>query len=161
MQVLSCSSAGVLVAISGLLLRSQALISGARSPNFETKDPSVESSDVSPELAPIIVLLIMLLSAPAIIAFLLGPMSRFKRSISSLRENPNDSALGASVQVTGADVRLCFKPLTRRWQMWRSRKVAPAPEQSVEQLTQQEKRAAAVLASAAIAYSKKELKISV
>ena len=71
MQVLSCTSAGVLLAVCGLLLRSQALISGGRSPNFEVSDPSTESSGISQELNPIIVLLVILLSAPAILTIVL------------------------------------------------------------------------------------------
>jgi hypothetical protein len=71
MQVLSCTSAVVLVAVCGLLLRSHALVSGARSPNFEASDPDIESSTVSSELFPIIVLIIVLLTVPTITAIIL------------------------------------------------------------------------------------------
>jgi hypothetical protein len=71
MQVLSCSCAGCLVAICGLLLRSQTLVSAARSPNFETFDPGLESSDVSEELFPIIMLLIVFLAAPSMLTIYL------------------------------------------------------------------------------------------
>lgn len=78
MQVLSCTSAVVLVAICGLLLRSHALVSGARSPNFEASDPDIESSTVSSELLPIIVLIIVLLTLPAITAVILTIRSNLK-----------------------------------------------------------------------------------
>jgi hypothetical protein len=77
-QVLSSFSACALVAICGLLLRSQSLLSAARSPNFDSIDPSIESSSVSTELIPIIVLLIMLLVAPAILAIVLALMKWFR-----------------------------------------------------------------------------------
>jgi hypothetical protein len=78
MQVLSCTSAIVLVAICGLLLRSQVLVSGARSPNFEATDPDIESSGVSSELMPIIVLLCILLTVPTITAIILAIRSNLK-----------------------------------------------------------------------------------
>jgi len=71
MQVLSCTCAGCLVAICGLLLRSQALVSAARSPNFEAYDPGLESSDVSDELLPIIIILVIFLAAPSFLAIFL------------------------------------------------------------------------------------------
>jgi hypothetical protein len=96
-QVLSSFSACALVAISGLLLRSQSLLSAARSPNFEPIDPSIESSSVSTELIPIIVLLIMLLAAPAILAIVLALMKWF-------RSRKNDSQLCSSTKVSAHQV---------------------------------------------------------
>jgi len=95
MQVLSCASAGVLVAVCGLLLRSQALISGARSPNFELSDPGSESNGVSQELFPIIVILIGLISAPALITIGLAihANSKFKKAASAIEQKVNEAAL--------------------------------------------------------------------
>ena len=146
MQVLSCTSAGILVSISGLLLRSQSLISGGRSPNFESRDPNVESSDVSTELVPVVVLLLIFLSVPVIMAMGLAAMLKFKRATSQPGEHHgHGTAMEASCFNTCADVRLCFTPLMQRWQKWRGRKVADS---------NQEEKAAAVLASAAILYSR-------
>lgn len=89
MQVLACASAGVLVAIAGVLLRSQVLLSSARSPNFDKKDPSVESDGISSDLLPIILLLIGLLAAPTAIAILFGIFahSKFKKAAQQVQEN--------------------------------------------------------------------------
>lgn len=73
MQVLSCSSAFCLLAICGLLLRSQTLVSASRSPNFTPSDPTLESDTVSNELIHVIWLLLFLLAAPAILAIILQP----------------------------------------------------------------------------------------
>jgi hypothetical protein len=157
MQVLSCSSAGALVAISGLLVRSQALVSGARSPNFEATNPSVESSHISTEILPVIILLIMLLMAPAIIAIILASKSRFKKAFfakdikDNYRENMNESGNEGSIQESVADVRLCLATLTQKWQRWRGRKVVPQHNFD---------KVAAVLASAAIFHSKKRGNVS-
>ena len=95
MQVLSCTSAGVLLAVCGLLLRSQALISGGRSPNFEVSDPSTESRGISEELTPIIVLLVILLSAPAILTIVLTILanSQFKKATSGMEQKAKEAAL--------------------------------------------------------------------
>ncbi len=130
MQVLSCSSAGVLVAMCGLLLRSQTLISGARSPNFETSDPNIESSDISTELVPVIVLLIFLLAAPAIVAISLASKSKFRR-------------LYARFHVS----------LLRTWQKWRQRKISPMTNISASEIAQA--KAATVLVAAAKYYNRK------
>jgi hypothetical protein len=90
MQVLSCTSAAVLVAICGLLLRSLALVSGARSPNFEASDPNIESNSVSSELMPIIVLIAILLTVPAITALILVIFSHSK--FKKLREGAKQKA---------------------------------------------------------------------
>lgn len=145
MQILSCSSAGFLVAICGLLLRSQALISGARSPNFETKDPSIESKALSSDLTVSIVFLIMLLAGPAIVTIILASKSKIMALMRP--RNQDDAKLGAAVYDTGDDVRLCFYPLAQKWKQWRGRRVAP-------EMKLKEQKAAAVLASAAIFYSK-------
>jgi hypothetical protein len=89
MQVLACASAGVLVAIAGVLLRSQVLLSAARSPNFEKQDPSVESDGISNDLLPVILLLIGLLAAPTAIAILFGIFahSKFKKAAQQVQEN--------------------------------------------------------------------------
>jgi hypothetical protein len=71
MQVLSCSCAVVLVLICGLLLRSLVLISAARSPNFDTSNPSIERSSVSEELVPVVTLLIFLLTTPLILVIIM------------------------------------------------------------------------------------------
>jgi hypothetical protein len=71
LQVLSCSCACLLVAISGLLLRSLVLVSAGRSPNFEAADPNNESRELSKEIRPIIVLLIIFLSCPLILTIFL------------------------------------------------------------------------------------------
>lgn len=91
MQVLSCSSACALVAICGLLLRSQSLVSAARSPNFEYADPSTESIDVSTELVPVIVLLIILLAAPSVLAIILAIFahSKFKTNAAQFQDHSN------------------------------------------------------------------------
>ena len=96
MQALSCTSAVVLVAICGLLLRSHALVSGARSPNFDSSDPDVESSSVSSELFPIIVLLIALLTVPTVTVIILAirSNSRFKK----LAEEAKQKALELKTQ---------------------------------------------------------------
>jgi len=88
MQVLSCSCAGCLVAICGLLLRSQVLVSAARSPNFETFDPGLESSDVSEELFPIIMLLLVFLAAPSMLTvyLLMRTNTEFQSLVLFLRE---------------------------------------------------------------------------
>jgi hypothetical protein len=91
MQALSCTSAVVLVAICGLLLRSHALVSGARSPNFDSSDPDIESSSVSSELFPIIVLLIALLTVPTITAIILAIRSNSK--FKKLAEEAKQKAL--------------------------------------------------------------------
>lgn len=144
MQILSCSSAGFLVAICGLLLRDQALISGARSPNFETKDPSMESKTLSSDLTVSIVFLIMLLSGPAVVIIILASKSKI---MALIRHKKHDNAkMGAVVHDTGEDVRLCFFPLSQWCKRWQARKVTPEMEQ----------KAAAVLASAAILYSKQK-----
>ncbi len=75
MQVLSCTSAVALVAICGLLLRSQALISAARSPNFEKGDPARESDGISSDLFPIICMLMLLLATPAVLSVLLAVLA--------------------------------------------------------------------------------------
>ncbi len=71
MQILSCSCAVVLVLICGLLLRSLVLISAARSPNFDTSNPSIERSSVSEELVPVVSLLIFLLTTPLILVIIM------------------------------------------------------------------------------------------
>ena len=71
MQILSCSCAVVLVLICGLLLRSLVLISAARSPNFDTSNPSIERSSVSEELVPVVTLLIFLLTTPLILVIIM------------------------------------------------------------------------------------------
>jgi hypothetical protein len=76
MQVLSCSSAFCLLAISGLLLRSQALISAARSPNYETSDPSAESTGISNDLNIVIALLVFLLVFPVFMVMILLPRAQ-------------------------------------------------------------------------------------
>lgn len=98
MQALSCTSAVVLVAICGLLLRSQALVSGARSPNFEPSDPDIESSSVSSELMPIIVLLSVLLAVPAIMAITLTIYS--KKKFNKLAEDTKPKALEPKAQAS-------------------------------------------------------------
>jgi hypothetical protein len=108
MQVLSCASAGVLVAVCGLLLRSQALISGARSPNFELSDPGSESNGVSQELFPIIVILIGLISAPALITIGLAihANSKFKKAALAIEQKTIEAALSmkrASISVFGQE----------------------------------------------------------
>ncbi len=144
MQILSCSSAGFLVAICGLLLRSQALISGARSPNFETKDPSIESKSLSSDLTVSIVFLIMLLAGPAIVTIILASKSKI---LALMRPRNLDGAKLGAVSDAGDDVRLCFYPLEQKWRQWRGRRVAP-------EMKLKQQKAAAVLASAAILYSK-------
>jgi hypothetical protein len=144
MQILSCSSAGFLVAICGLLLRDQALISGARSPNFETKDPSMESKSLSSDLTVSIAFLIMLLAGPAVVTIILASKSKIMALIRHKKHY--HAEMGAVVHDTGEDVRLCFFPLSQRWKKWQARKVTPEMEQ----------KAAAVLASAAILYSKQK-----
>jgi hypothetical protein len=86
MQALSCSCAVFLVAICGLLLRSQALVSAARSPNFETSDPNIESSEVSKEFLPVIAMLIGLLAAPLFLTIFLLMRTKpfFKTSVAFL-----------------------------------------------------------------------------
>ena len=81
LQVLSCSCACLLVAISGLLLRSLVLVSAGRSPNFETADPNSESTELSKEIRPIIVLLITFLSCPLILTIFL--LARTNPSVKS------------------------------------------------------------------------------
>jgi hypothetical protein len=108
MQVLSCASAGVLVAVCGLLLRSQSLISGARSPNFEISDPGSESNGVSQELIPIIVILIGLISAPAFITIgiAIHANSKFKKAALAIEQKTNEAALSmrrASMNVLGQE----------------------------------------------------------
>jgi hypothetical protein len=108
MQVLSCASAGVLVAVCGLLLRSQSLVSGARSPNFEISDPGSESNGVSQELIPIIVILIGLVSTPALIAISLAihANSKFKKAALAIEHRANEAALTmkrASISVLGQE----------------------------------------------------------
>ena len=71
MQILSCSCAVVLVLICGLLLRSLVLISAARSPNFDTSNPSIERSSVSEELVPVVTLMIFLLTTPLILVIIM------------------------------------------------------------------------------------------
>jgi hypothetical protein len=147
MQILSCSSAGFLVAICGLLLRDQALISGARSPNFETKDPSIESKTLSSDLTVSIVFLIMLLAGPAVVTVILASKSKIMALIR--RKKHSSVKMGAVVHETGEDVRLSFFPLSKKWKKWRGRKVTPEMELK-------EQKAAAVLASAAILYAKQK-----
>jgi hypothetical protein len=76
MQVLSCSSAFCLLAISSLLLRSQALISAARSPNYKTSDPSAESTGISIELNIVIGLLVFFLVFPVFMVMILLPRAQ-------------------------------------------------------------------------------------
>jgi hypothetical protein len=76
MQILSCSSAFCLLAISGLLLRSQALVSAARSPNYEFSNPDSESEGISNELNIVIALLVLLLSFPVFMVISLMPRSQ-------------------------------------------------------------------------------------
>ena len=71
MQMLSCSCAVILVLICGLLLRSLVLVSAGRSPNFDTTNPSIESSGLSEELTPVISLLILLLALPFLFAIII------------------------------------------------------------------------------------------
>jgi hypothetical protein len=144
MQILSCSSAGFLVAICGLVLRDQALISGARSPNFETKDPSIESKTLSLDLTVSIVFLVLLLAGPAVVTIILASKSKIMALIRHKKHD--DVKMGAVVHDTGDDVRLCFFPLSQRWKRWQARKVTPEMEQ----------KAAAVLAAAAIVHSKEK-----
>lgn len=75
-QVLSCACAFCLLAIGGLLLRSQALLSASRSPNFKLSDPSTESDAISEELSPVIGLIIVMLISPAILAIIMQPRAR-------------------------------------------------------------------------------------
>jgi hypothetical protein len=75
-QVLSCACAFCLLAIGGLLLRSQALLSASRSPNFKLSDPSTESDAISEELSPVIGLIIVMLISPAILAIIMQPRVR-------------------------------------------------------------------------------------
>jgi hypothetical protein len=70
-QILSCSCAGFLVLICGLTLRSLVLVSAARSPNFESTNPSTQSSGLSEELVPVVALLILLLTLPSVLAIIL------------------------------------------------------------------------------------------
>jgi hypothetical protein len=76
-------------------------------------------------------------------------MSIVHRTTSHRGEHHAHVPVGASVLNTGADVRLCFAPLMRRWQKWRGRKVADE---------MREEKAAAVLASAAILYHRERPK---
>jgi hypothetical protein len=76
MRAFSCSSAFCLLAICGLLLRSQALISAARSPNYETSDPSAESTGISNELNIVIGLLVFLLVFPVFMVMILLPRAQ-------------------------------------------------------------------------------------
>ena len=114
MQLLSSFSACALVAICGLLLRSQSLLSAARSPNFEANDPSSESSSVSTELIPIIVLLITLLAAPAVLAIILAIMKRFqsRKADSQLSSSTKVSADQAPPAVVEQHSDLCAKEAT-------------------------------------------------
>jgi hypothetical protein len=101
---------------------------------------------VSTELVPVVVLLLIFLSVPVIMAIGLAAMLKFKRATSQPGEHHgHGTAMEASCFNTGADVRLCFTPLMQRWQKWRGRKVADS---------NQEEKLAAVLASAAILYSR-------
>jgi hypothetical protein len=88
MQVISCSCAGCLVAICGLLLRSQALVSAARSPNFEAHDPGLENSNVSEEIFWIIIMLIIFLAAPSLLtaALLMRTKPWFKSFVCFFRD---------------------------------------------------------------------------
>lgn len=106
MQALSCTSAVVLVAICGLLLRSHALVSGARSPNFDSSDPDVESSSVSSELFPIIVLLIALLTVPTVTVIILAirSNSRFKKLAEELKKLAEEAKQKASELKTQAKI---------------------------------------------------------
>jgi hypothetical protein len=76
MQVLSGSSAFCILAICGLLLRSQALISAARSPNFAPSNPGIESNILSLELNAVIILLVLFLTTPAFLTIILMPRSQ-------------------------------------------------------------------------------------
>jgi hypothetical protein len=71
MQVLSCSSAFCLLATCGLLLRSQALLSAARSPNYQKTNPNIENDGPSDELNIVIVLVMFLLVFPVFIVIIL------------------------------------------------------------------------------------------
>jgi hypothetical protein len=76
MQVLSGSSAFCILAVCGLVLRSQALISAARSPNFAPSNPAVESSTLTLEMNAVIVLLVLFLATPAFLTMILMPRSQ-------------------------------------------------------------------------------------
>jgi hypothetical protein len=114
MQLLSSFSACALVAICGLLLRSQSLLSAARSPNFEPLDPSKESSNVSAELLPIIVLLITLLAAPAVLAIILAFIKWFqsRKADSQLSSSTKVSADQAPLAVVEQYSDLCANEAT-------------------------------------------------
>jgi hypothetical protein len=104
MQVISCTSAFVLVAICGLLLRSLTLVSGARSPNFEVLDPNIESSSVSSELMPIIVLIIILFTVPIITAIILAiySNSKFKKLAKKARQKALESKAHVKIRMSHA-----------------------------------------------------------
>ena len=131
MQILSCCSAGFLVAICGLLLRSQALISGARSPNFDPKDPSSESRHLSDDLSAVIFFLVLFLSAPAIMTIILASNSKLKK-------------------YTALVFRLRLASLFEWFKKRRSQKIAP------EVVKLHQEKSAAVLVSAAILFSKQK-----
>ncbi len=105
--MLSSFSACALIAICGLLLRSQTLLSAARSPNFEPIDPSIESTSVSKELIPVVVLLIVFLASPGILAIILSIIIRFhsKKAERQISENANFKKEHASAASVNQDPR--------------------------------------------------------
>lgn len=111
MQVLSCTSAVALVAICGLLLRSQALISAARSPNFEEGDPTKESDGISSDLFPIICMLILLLATPAVLSVLLAVLanSRVANTAtegSKITRDSSNGQMSGQLPCSSLDLRL-------------------------------------------------------
>ena len=119
--VLSCTSAAALVAICGLLLRSQSLISAARSPNFDSSKPSTESDGLSKDLLPVVSLLLLLLATPAVLAVILSIIvsvrikSASKRFHITSSHEPDKMSSGQSVSQSSmteesGNVKISFLP---------------------------------------------------
>jgi hypothetical protein len=111
MQVLSCSSAFCLLAICGLLLRSQALLSAARSPNYQKTNPNIENVGPSDELNIVIVLIIFLLVFPVFMviilplraqSFLRDAAAVLRKSFGSLFARRTSSVQSTVFEVTGS-----------------------------------------------------------
>ncbi len=75
-------------------------MSGARSPNFAAHDPGIESSEVSSEFMPIIVILIVLLAIPAVMAATLAVCSnlKLKKAAKQTKQKPKTLAKDAHNQ---------------------------------------------------------------